>query len=247
VSAQLRLPFAGERSSTPSPEYLNCAGHMVPLHYVRHTRARRYLLRVTPDGSVRITLPRWGRKADARRFAESQRAWIEKQRASRLLVSATAAARLEPGAPVLLGGERHVVAFESTGVRTRVQVGDVDETGPGGMGLRVLLVRALRRAARRVLVPRLLALAAEHGLAVAAVSIRDQRTRWGSCSTTGRISLNWRLVQVPPPVADYVLLHELMHLRVPNHSRRFWNEVAAVCPGYQDARRWLREHAGQLL
>ena len=77
--------------------------------------------------------------------------------------------------------------------------------------------------------------------------MRNQRTRWGSCATTGRISLNWRLVQVPAPVREYVLVHELMHLRQPNHSRRFWALVARACPGYPAARRWLREHESELL
>jgi len=99
---------------------------------------------------------------------------------------------------------------------------------------------ALRRQAARELPQRLAELASLHGFTVTAVSIRNQRTRWGSCSPTGRISLNWRLVQVPPEVRDYVLLHELTHLRHLNHSARFWRELARVCPGHADARRWLR-------
>jgi hypothetical protein len=99
---------------------------------------------------------------------------------------------------------------------------------------------ALRRQAARELPQRLAELARLHGFTVMAVSIRNQRTRWGSCSPTGRISLNWRLVQVPPDVRDYVLLHELTHLRHLNHSARFWRELARVCPGHAEARRWLR-------
>jgi predicted metal-dependent hydrolase len=99
---------------------------------------------------------------------------------------------------------------------------------------------ALRRQAARELPQRLAELARLHGFTITAVSIRNQRTRWGSCSPTGRISLNWRLVQVPPEVCDYVLLHELTHLRHLNHSARFWRELARVCPGHAEARRWLR-------
>jgi predicted metal-dependent hydrolase len=99
---------------------------------------------------------------------------------------------------------------------------------------------ALRRQAARELPRRLAELAHLHGFTVTAVSIRNQRTRWGSCSPAGRISLNWRLVQVPPDVRDYVLLNELTHLRHLNHSARFWRELAHVCPGHADARRWLR-------
>lgn len=98
----------------------------------------------------------------------------------------------------------------------------------------------LRVQAARELPARLLELAAAHGCRVTGVSIRDQRSRWGSCSPSGRISLNWRLVQVPPTVRDYVLLHELTHLAEPNHSRRFWKKLEAVCPWHLEARAWLR-------
>ena len=73
-----------------------------------------------------------------------------------------------------------------------------------------------------------------------AVTIRNQRSRWGSCARNGNITLNFRLVQMPAHVRDYVLLHELMHIRQQNHSRRFWRLVEAVCPGFRDAERWLR-------
>jgi len=83
-------------------------------------------------------------------------------------------------------------------------------------------------------------LAREHGLTVTRVSIRNQKWRWGSCSRNGHICLNWRLVQVPDWVRDYVMVHELMHLKRMDHSPKFWRLVAAECPRYQDARRWLR-------
>jgi predicted metal-dependent hydrolase len=101
-------------------------------------------------------------------------------------------------------------------------------------------LRALIARAKCELPPRLLELAATHGLAVGRVSIRDQRWRWGSCNRKGHICLNWRLVTMPEWVRDYVLIHELMHLKRMDHSPRFWKLVAAACPNYQDARRWLR-------
>lgn len=97
----------------------------------------------------------------------------------------------------------------------------------------------LRARARQELPAALRQLAASHGIVVTRVSVRNQRSRWGACSAAGAITLNWRLILVPDFVRQYVLLHELMHRRELNHSRRFWRHVAAVCPGYQDARRWL--------
>jgi predicted metal-dependent hydrolase len=98
----------------------------------------------------------------------------------------------------------------------------------------------LMARARLELPTRLQELAAEHHLTVSRISIRNQRWRWGSCSPSGRICLNWRLVLMPAWVRDYVLIHELMHLRRMDHSARFWKLVASACPGYQKARQWLR-------
>ena len=100
-----------------------------------------------------------------------------------------------------------------------------------------------RARAKRDLPARLLALAAEHGLDVHRISIRNQRWRWGSCSRSGHICLNWRLVRMPDFVRDYVMIHELMHLKRMDHSPRFWKLVAKACPDYPVARQWLRAHA----
>ena len=86
----------------------------------------------------------------------------------------------------------------------------------------------LLRLAKQELPPRCFEFAARHDLSVARVSVRNQRSRWGSCSPRRAIMLNWRLVQMPPDVRDYILWHELMHLRQPNHSIRFWREVERV-------------------
>ena len=96
--------------------------------------------------------------------------------------------------------------------------------------LRPAIERHLRALATRELPARTLEFAALHQLSVQRVAIRAQRSRWGSCSFKGVISLNWRLIQTPPFVSDYIILHELMHLRQMNHSARFWREVEQVCP-----------------
>ena len=106
---------------------------------------------------------------------------------------------------------------------------------------------ALRRRASEELPRRLRVLAVRHGLMPTRVGVGDQRTRWGSCSRTGQIRLNWRLVLMPRWVGDYVLTHELMHLRWHDHGPEFWRLVAEACPRWREARRWLRERGRDLI
>jgi predicted metal-dependent hydrolase len=119
-------------------------------------------------------------------------------------------------------------------------------TGVPAADLRDLVEPWLVARARRELPAALLGWAAEFDITVPRVSIRNQRSRWGACSPNGTITLNWRLIQTPPAVRDYVLIHELMHRRELNHSRRFWRLVAAACPGHAAARRWLRTEGKSL-
>jgi hypothetical protein len=88
-----------------------------------------------------------------------------------------------------------------------------------------------------------LELAKQHGLPVSRVRVGDQRSRWGSCSSRGTVSLNWRLMLTPAFVREYIIVHELMHLREMNHSKRYWRWVANAFPDFERAERWLREHA----
>ena len=170
------------------------------MDFVRHPTARRYVIRVRPDGSVRVTVPRWGSRRYAELFAEQQQAWIERQRAQ------------------------------------------ISESRADRAGYTPEAVTEFRRQAARELPERLRCLAAHHGLTVSRISVRNQRSRWGSCSPSGHICLNWRLVLMPDTVRDYVLIHELMHLRRLDHSRHFWRLVAHACPDYERARQWLREN-----
>ena len=112
--------------------------------------------------------------------------------------------------------------------------------------LRPTLEAHFARRAKIELPARTWELAALTGMGVTAVSVRNQRTRWGSCTTGGVISLNWRLIQTPESVRDYIIYHELMHLREMNHSARFWARVEEVCPAWREAEHWLKRN-GSLL
>ena len=226
----------------PPPEPSSDAPAVDEVHFVRRRGTRRYILRVMDDGSLRVTVPWWGSQREARAFVASQQAWVARQRARR---HATAAARWTPGSVVLVDGEPRPLEADADGV-VRLEGARVAAAGDGPRVVRDGVQRVLRARARHELPVALLSLAATHGITVSRVTIRNQASRWGSCSRQGGIALNWRLVQTPPWVREYVLLHELMHRRELNHSPRFWRHVAAVCPRYVEARRWLRVEGAHL-
>lgn len=205
-------------------------------------RARRYILRLRPDGALRVTIPRGGSRAEALRFAERHLSWAERERA-RLLASRRPPAEWTAGTLILIDGDRVPIVRDGDVVRAGAIAvrASIEQSN-----LRPAIEWALREEAKRTLPPQLLALAAQHGLTVARVTIRGQRSRWGSCSPSARIALNFRLLQMPPHVREYILLHELMHLRHSDHSRRFWSAVQAVCPAFRDAERWLKKNGQDL-
>lgn len=226
----------------PSCGWLEVAGQRVPLLLVRNGRARRYVMRLRPDGTARVTVPRGGSLSEARRFAERNLAWLEAQ-LKRPPLPPSGARPWPPGSEVLFRGELVRLETGSNG-RNRIRFGSEELTVPElAADLRPAVEHYLRRLAERELPARVGELASCHQLPVERVTVRNQRSRWGSCSRRRNISLNWRLVQTPPFVRDYIILHELMHLREMNHSARFWQQVELVCPDYRNAERWLKQHS----
>jgi predicted metal-dependent hydrolase len=206
--------------------------------FVRVRTARRYILRVRPDGTLRVTIPRGGSRAQAVAFLDRHTDWVARERSR--VADERAPVMWTHGSTILLAGEPHVIRLERRAGRLVARYADRTIAVTAWQDVRPEIERDLRALAAEQLVPRLRELAVQHGLTIRRVTIRNQRSRWGSCSRSGAIALNFRLVQMPPAIADYVLIHELMHLKEQNHGRRFWSLVARVCPGYRDAEAWLR-------
>lgn len=238
---QLRLPWTTPRTKDRCVE---AGGRLFPVHIARHRQARRYILRVTGDGAVRVTVPRGASIAGALAFATGQADWIAlewRRRRDR--------ASWGHGTTVWHRGTAHVLICTPTTITCGPLTLARSDTPSSQQGddVRTCLQTRWRREAADELPARCLALGHPHGLQPLRISVRDQRSRWGSCSSRRAIALNWRLIQMPTDVADYVMLHELVHLEHPNHSTRFWRRVAAVCPAWQSAERWLRTHGRDLL
>lgn len=214
------------------------------LVFVRSLRARNYRLTLRKDGVAVATVPARGSEGEARRFVEMHREWLERARA-RHARKPRAAEIWTLGTAVLWRGELTEIRPASDGPKPTVCLAaDVFHVNSFEGDLRAGLEAQFARRAKIELPGRTWELAAETNADVKHVSVRNQRSRWGSCSAGGTISLNWRLVQAPESVRDYIIYHELMHLREMNHSDRFWARVAEVCPWWRDAEKWLKRNGG---
>jgi len=214
------------------------------LVFVRSLRARNYRLTLRKDGVAVATVPARGTESEARRFVEMHRDWLERARA-RHARKPRAAEIWSLGTAVLWRGELTEIRPASAGLKFTVCLAaDVFPVRSFEGDLRAGLEAQFARRAKIELPARTWELAAETGADVKQVTVRNQRSRWGSCSAGGTISLNWRLVQAPDSVRDYIIYHELMHLREMNHSDRFWARVEEVCPWWRDAEKWLKRNGG---
>ena len=206
----------------------------------RSQRARRVRVAVDPEKGVEVVLPERAPKRAAAEAIRELRPWIERrlEEAER----ARQAIRARGGTVPYLG---QALTLHPQAGRERVHRRGDDLFVPAG-DARPALERWYRRMAAREIQPRLDDAVAVLGTAYTTLTIRNQRTRWGSCSSTGAMSFNWRLLLAPEDVLDYVVWHEACHLRVLDHSPRFWSLLAEHVPGYAEPRRWLRHH-GQTL
>jgi len=209
-------------------------------------RASRMALRLHPAvDSVELVLPKGASLAVALGFLDGKRGWIAAQ-----------LARMPPRVPFVdgavipvLGTERELVLQELG--RGRQPVFQLKADSIEVTGDEASLARRTRSGladlARGMLAEKSRDVAARLGKPVAKVSVGDPHSRWGSCASSGNIRYSWRLVLAPEPIMDYVVAHEVAHLKEMNHSDRFWRVVAGLSPEFEQARAWLKRNGPQLL
>jgi hypothetical protein len=207
----------------------------------RSERARRVRVTVDPAHGVEVVLPRRAAEREAAAAVRELRPWIERRFAE---LDRARQAIADRGATVpYLGSMLRLVPEPS---RTRVRRRDDDLLVPAG-DHRPALERWYRRSARLEIASRLDDATTYTGIPYTALTIRAQKTRWASCSRTGAMSFNWRLLLAPEDVLDYVVWHEVCHLEIMDHSPRFWALLAARCPDYREQTKWLRRNGGTLV
>ncbi len=217
---------------------------MEPIAYSvrRSDRARRVRVTVDAARGVEVVLPRRAPAREAAAAVVELRPWIERRVAELDRAKAAVAARGER--VPYLGGQLELVPQAG---RTRVHRQGQDTLLVPAEDHVPALERWYRRAARAEIAPRLDRACALAGTSYGALTIRGQKTRWASCSQTGAMSFNWRLLLAAAPVLDYVVWHEVCHLEVMDHSPRFWSLLARRYPAYREQSRWLRRHGATLV
>jgi len=236
------------RRVDPLPEAISLSidGAEHTIRLVRNAKARRYILRLPATGGDPVlTVPQRGTLETARDFAHRQRDWLARQLAGR-----PDPVPFADGGRVPLRGTPHAIVAGG-GLRGLVQVRDGTPypalVVPGDAAhLGRKLTDWLRREARRDLEAAVSGHAERLGARVSGLTLRDTRSRWGSCSSTGRLSFSWRLVLAPPAILDYVAAHEVAHLREMNHGPRFWALCRELAPQTDTARDWLRREGARL-
>jgi predicted metal-dependent hydrolase len=240
--------FFARRRSDPEEEQFEVSTEygVVAIDLRRHPRARNYTLRVGgPARPPVLTMPKRGTLSEARRFLGRHSGWLRSQ--IERLPPATAIAE---GQPFPLRGVLYTIGHDPKARGTVTIAGGENDPALIVAGdprhLRRRLLDYMKREARKDLEWAVLRHSLAIGVRPRAIRLRDQTSRWGSCSPDGHLSFSWRLIMCPPFVLDYLAAHEVAHLREPNHSHRFWQLCESLCPHTAAARRWL-SHNGPAL
>jgi len=240
----LRRWRSARRDELLEPGLIAIDGREIEIKFKRHRRARRLIVRLDRHGqSVAVTVPPRVGRDEALAFVDRSRAWI----ASRMSKQPEAVA-FAPGATIMLRGIPHVIAHEPDrrGLICKSTEPDCILVPGDASHLKRRITDWLKREAKRDLAAASDRHARAMGVSFRKLSIRDQSSRWGSCTSDGGLSYSWRLVMAPPHVLDYVAVHEVAHLKHMNHGVRFWRLVLMHCPDAAAARTWLRRHGAML-
>jgi len=246
MSLQNLLIAPGPAAEDDEPT-LDIDGWLIPVTLKRNARAKRFIIRLDPSTrTVTVTLPTHAPAHEALAFARSETAWLRRR-----LKALPQPVPFAAGETIPFRGDPHVIrhAPERRGVVWTEPAGVMPATiqvsgAPEHLARRV--GDWLKRSARADLTARVEAHAASLELTPRKITVRDQSSRWGSCSPSGVLSFSWRLILAPPEVLDYVAAHEVAHLAEMNHGPRFWRLVEQVVPGMKSQRGWLRRHGPDL-
>lgn len=225
------------------PKFLEIGSHRLPLKIRRNRQARRICLRYSPtEHSVSLTLPQRVRLQEGYRFLSEKYDWLDQT-----LNEAPKQRKLRPGITIPILGDPHSVRHDAElrGAMRYVR-GELVVGGPYKSHAPRRIQDALKTIVRKEIHTIAEAKAAILRKKFGRITIRDTKSRWGSCSSEGNLSFCWRLVFAPREVLEYVVAHEIAHLKYMDHSPAFWATVEKLCPNYEAPKEWLRINAQEL-
>ena len=242
----LTRPSARPQAAAPLLTEHAVAGRLLPLKIVENTRATRLTLRIDAGGQgLRVTVPPGTPGRDIDRFLDRHTDWLETR-----LAKVPERPQVRPGIRLPVRGVPHLIVHEPA-TRGTVEVSEID-------GQPALLVRGdrrhlprrvadfLKREAKREIEPLVQKHAGAVGRRAKAVRYKDTSSRWGSCTSDGTLSFSWRIMMAPRPVIDYLVAHEVAHLKEMNHGPRFWKLCGELCPRTPEAKAWLKKNGTAL-
>jgi predicted metal-dependent hydrolase len=230
--------------------HITLGGEKLLFELKRSLRARLIWLKIDPSGRITLTIPRGYNSRLVPGYLRNNRDWILDNLAKCRRQAEQKQAEPKRDLVSYLGQPLRIVTERISEGAEGVQIKDdklVVRLPPGAAGSQGKVVASwLRDQARELITRKAGELSRKLGVRFSKITIRDQRTRWASCSHKGTLSFNWRLIMVPEVVLDYVILHELCHLRQMNHSKRFWGLVCKCDPLWQEHRKWIDSHSREL-
>lgn len=232
--------------AAPRERMLEVAGRTLPLRIVESARATRLILRIDPGGqALRVTVPTGVPAREVDRFVERHQGWLEQR-----LAKVPAKPVVRPGIRIPVRGVPHVIVHEP-GKRGSVSVGEAD--GKPALivhGDRAHLPRRVADFLKREAKADIERLVAKHtdtvGRKAKVIRFKDTSSRWGSCTSDGNLSFSWRIMMAPPLIIDYLVAHEVAHLKEMNHGPRFWKLCTELCPRTDEAKAWLKRNGSAL-
>lgn len=235
----------------PQPGSITLGATDVPYTLRISPRARHIRLVIRPQSGLEVVLPRGTSRTAADRAVREKATWIATT-LQRVAEHTAPPPPLEDGRLLLFCGQPLRLSVRSGASTGRFHASrdgtalTLTLAGTAPEMVRVALEAWYRHQARGVFAAQVERCNAAYGFTFGRIRVKDQKSRWGSCSRAGNLNFSWRLLLAPSEVLDYVVYHELAHLKEANHSPRFWALVATVCPRYREQRRWLRQHGPEL-
>jgi predicted metal-dependent hydrolase len=221
-------------------------GREMPLRIVENARAKRLTLRINPGGrGLRITVPPGVSEREIDGFIERHHGWLEKQ-----LLKMPDKPDIRAGVKIPIRGVPHRIVHEPG--KRGTTIARIGEDGPelAVFGDTAFIHRRVADYLKRLAKAEIEPLVAKHtgtvGRRARSISYRDTTSRWGSCSHDGKLSFCWRIMMAPHPVIDYLVAHEVAHLREMNHGPKFWALCNELCPRTQEAKAWLKRNGSAL-